>query len=50
MGKTFRRGSGFKPKGKDFNRFKKSNKFKHWDEKPVHTKPIVEPEKEKVEE
>lgn len=36
MGKTYRRNQSFKPKGKDFKRFKKSNKFKKWDEKPHH--------------
>jgi hypothetical protein len=35
MGKTYRRDQSFKPKGgKDFKKFKKSNKFKKWDEKP----------------
>lgn len=34
MGKTYRRNQSFKPKGKDFKRFKQSNKFKKWDEKP----------------
>jgi hypothetical protein len=37
MGKTYRRNQSLKPKGKDFKRFKKSNKFKKWDEKPHHT-------------
>jgi hypothetical protein len=37
MGKTYRRNESFKPKGKDFKRFKKSNKFKKWDEKPHHS-------------
>lgn len=36
MGKTYRRNQSFKPKGKDFKRFKQSNKFKKWDEKPQH--------------
>lgn len=37
MGKTYRRNQSFKPKGKDFKRFKQSNKFKKWDEKPHHS-------------
>lgn len=37
MGKTYRRNESFKPKGKDFKRFKQSNKFKKWNEKPHHT-------------
>jgi len=44
MGKTYRRNQSFKPKGKDFKRFKKSNKFKKWDEKPHHSlKSVDEP-------
>jgi len=36
MGKTYRRGKAFKPKSdKDFDNFKKSNKFKTWNEKPM---------------
>ena len=36
MGKTYRRGKSFKPKSeKDFVNFKKSNKFKNWDENPM---------------
>jgi hypothetical protein len=37
MGKTYRRDSFFRPKkGKDLNRFKKSNKFKRFkDKNPV---------------
>ena len=37
MGKTFRRDGSFRPKGKDFKKFKKSNKLKKWDKKPQHT-------------
>lgn len=33
MGKTYRRNQPFKVKGKDFKQFKKSNKFKKWNEK-----------------
>jgi hypothetical protein len=36
MGRTYKRGQPFKTKGKDFNDFKKSNKFKKWKEKPHH--------------
>lgn len=36
MSKTYRRNQTFKPKGKDFKIFKKSNKFKKWNEKPHH--------------
>lgn len=36
MGKTFKRNEAFKPKGRDFKKFKKSNKFKKWNEKPHH--------------
>lgn len=44
MGKTYRRNQSFKPKGKDFKRFKQSNKFKKWDEKPHrHLRPNDEP-------
>lgn len=46
MGKTYRRDGGYRPKnGKgDFKKFKKSNKFKNWDEKPKHSlKPNNEP-------
>jgi len=36
MGKTFRRNDSYKPKSKDFKKFKKSNKFKKWNDKPHH--------------
>jgi hypothetical protein len=49
MGKTYRRNQSFKPKGKDFKRFKQSNKFKKWDERPHHSlrnneEPSITPE------
>jgi hypothetical protein len=46
MGKTYRRDSSYRPKGgKDFNKFKKSNKFKKWNDKPHHPiQPTTEPE------
>lgn len=48
MGKTFRRDSSFRPKGgKDLKKFKKSNKFKKWNEKPhrhQHEDPIKDVE------
>ena len=41
MGKTYRRNESFKPRGKGFNKFKKSNKFKKWHDKPHHVlKPL----------
>jgi hypothetical protein len=44
MGKTYRRNESLKPKGKDFKHFKKSKKFKKWDEKPHHSiKNVNEP-------
>jgi hypothetical protein len=46
MGKTYRRDNSFKPKGKDFKKFKKSNKFKKWNEKPHHSRPQGDNEKE----
>lgn len=47
MGKTFRRNESYRPKGgKDFSKFKKSNKFKKWKEKPHHALPSVEPVKD----
>lgn len=51
MGKTFRRDSAHKPRGKDFKKFKKSNKLKKWNEahhQPHHVEkdldkdPIIE--------
>jgi hypothetical protein len=42
MGRTYRRNESFKPKVKDLKRFKKSNKFKRWDEKPHHSLKNVE--------
>jgi hypothetical protein len=45
MGKTYRRDQSYRPKGgKDFKKFKKSNKFKKWDEKPHHTLKNIPPE------
>lgn len=37
MGKTYRRNESFKPKGKNFNTFKRSNKFKKWHDRPTHS-------------
>ena len=51
MGKTYRRNQGYRPKsgGKDFKRFKKSNKFKKWEEKSSHSVTTVnEPDVENV--
>ena len=46
MGRTFKRNSPFKPKGgKDLKKFKKSNKFKKWNEKP-HRHQFDDPTKE----
>ena len=45
MGKTFRRNESYRPKGgKDFGKFKKSNKFKKWHDKPHHPLPTTDPE------
>jgi hypothetical protein len=46
MSKTFRRNESYRPKGKDFKKFKKSNKFKKWNDKPHHPLPTTEPVKD----
>lgn len=50
MGKTYRRNQALKPRGKDFKFFKKSKKFKKWNEKPHHTLLPLEVNKDLVEE
>jgi hypothetical protein len=43
MSKTYRRDSNYRPKGgKDFKKFKKSNKFKKWNDRP--NKPTTTPD------
>lgn len=38
MGKTYKRNQSYRPKrGKNFKDFKKSNKFKKWNDKPHHS-------------
>ncbi len=52
MSKTYRRDSNYRPKGgKDFKKFKKSNKFKKWNEKPHrfnHNEPPKDIETEEI--
>ena len=40
MSKTYRRNKSFRPKNKDFKKFKESDKFKKWDSKPKHHLPL----------
>jgi hypothetical protein len=50
MGKTYRRDESRRPRGgKDFKRFKKSNKFKNWDDNSKgHIHIVVESDKDPV--